>query len=190
MNVAAAAKAFNDASSRNHWGQSCDPSLAFRDPEHRRLLAIWRAKAGTRKMPARSEMTARDLKDFLRNIVLLQREIIDGVPHYRWRLIGTGVTGVLGHNTGKLLDDTVPGEHLGRWNEVANLILESQQPLRFVGRVQIEDRDYLRGENLYLPLADDAGVPAFVLAHCRYVPWHQDNEMSEDELASQPQALL
>ena len=33
---------------------------------------------------------------------------------HRWRLIGTSVTDIVGHHTGKLFDDSVPSEHLGR----------------------------------------------------------------------------
>ena len=47
-------------------------------------------------------MTARDLKDFLRDILLVQREIEDGAVHYRWRLIGTNIHKIVGNQTGKL----------------------------------------------------------------------------------------
>jgi hypothetical protein len=190
MNVIAAAKAFNESSMRENWNQFCDPTLAFTDTYYTNLLAIWRAKAGNRVMPLRSEMTPRDLKDFLRHIVLVQREEIGGAAHYRWRLIGTSVTQVVGHHTGKLFEDSVPPEHLSRWTQCCNMILESQQPWRFLGHVHIHDRDYLKAEHLYLPLADDAGNPNFVMALCRYVPCHQDNDdISENEILSMPGAL-
>ena len=190
MNVIAAAKAFNESAIRQNWNQFCDPTLAFTEDCYARLLSIWRAKAGERPMPSRSQMTARDLKDFLRNIILVQREEENGVTHYRWRLIGTSVTQIVGHHTGKLLEDSVPPEHLSRWVQVCDMILTSGQPWRFLGQVQIHDRDYLRAEHLYLPLADDNDVPSFVMGFCRYVPRHQDNDLSEDEIASIPRGLL
>jgi hypothetical protein len=71
------------------------------------------------------------------------------------------------------------------------MILESEQPWRFIGRVQINGREYLKAENLYLPLSDDNGVPSFVMGLLRYLPRHQDNEaFSEDEIFSLPGALL
>lgn len=190
MNVIVAAKAFNERAVRQNWNQACDPTLAFSDPTYGKLLSVWRDKAAGRKMPSRSQMTARDLKDYLRHIILVQREVEQGASHYRWRLIGTSVTQIVGHHTGKLFEDSVPPEHLSRWTEVCDMILESEQPWRFTGHVHIRDREYLEAEHLYLPLADDNDVPSFVMGFCRYISRYQDNEMSEDEMASIPRGLL
>ncbi len=66
-----------------------------------------------------------------------------------------------------------------------------QQPAAGVGRVQINGREYLQAEHLYLPLADDNDVPSFVMGLCRYTPRLQDNDSySEDEIFSLPGALL
>jgi hypothetical protein len=189
VNVIATAKDFNRRALSQKWQMACDPTLAFAEPCYIQFLEIWRAKAGDRKMPSRSQMTARDLKDYLRNVVLVQREEENQV-HYRWRLIGTSVTDIVGHNTGKLFDDSVPAEHLARWTEVCDMILESEQPWRFLGRVHIRGREYLKAEHLYMPLADDNGTPSYVMGFCRYLPLHQDNEaFSEDEAFSLPGAL-
>ena len=141
-------------------------------------------------MPARSDMTARDLKDYLRHIVVMQRE--DQNPsRYRWRLIGTSMTEVVGHNTGKIFDDTIPPPHLSRWIEVCDMVMESQQPWRFLGHVHIRGREYLKAENLYMPLSNEEGDPAFVMGLCRYTPRMQDNDVfSEDEALSLPGCLL
>jgi hypothetical protein len=57
--------------------------------------------------------------------------------------------------------------------------------------VHIKGREYLNAEHLYMPLANDDGIPSFVLALCRYTPRHQDNaKMSDDEAFSLPGALL
>jgi len=189
MDVITTAKAFNQRAHNEHWHMACDPTLAFTDAFYTRFLGIWQQKAGIRKMPARSEMTARDLKDYLRHIVMVQREAEEPAK-YRWRLIGTSMTEVVGHNTGKMFDDTIPPQHLSRWIEVCGMVLKSEQPWRFLGRVHIRGREYLKAENLYLPLANDAGAPSFVMGLCRYVPRHQDNDaFSEDEIFSLPGAL-
>jgi hypothetical protein len=190
MNVIATAKAFNQRAARQKWHQAVDPTLAFSNSYYDPLLAVWRAKAGDRKMPARSQMTPRDLKDYLRHIILIQREQEDP-PRYRWRVIGTSVTDIVGHNTGKFFDDCVPTQHLQRWYESLELILSSGQPWRFLGRVQLGGREYLKAENLYMPLADDEGMPSFVMGLCRYSQRQHDNdELSEDEALSVPGCLL
>ena len=190
MNVIAAAKAFNQRALSNHWHMACDPTLAFAEPCYTDMLGIWQTKAGPRKMPSRSQMTARDLKPYLRNIILVEREE-EKPSRYRWRLIGTSVTEIVGHLTGKQFDDSVPPEHLQRWNGVCDMILESEQPWRFLGRVHIRGREYLKAEHLYMPLADDSDLRRFVMGLCRFTPRYQDNaELSEDEIASIPGALL
>lgn len=190
MNVTAAAEAFNERAVRQNWSQLCDPTLAFSDPIYGKLLSIWHSKSDGTRLPSRSQMTARDLKDFLRHIIVVQRETEDGAPHYRWRLIGTSVTQIVGPHTGKLFEDSVPAEHLSRWIQVCDMILESGQPWRFVGHVHIQGREYLDAEHLYLPLADDDGVPSFVMGFCRYISRYQDNDLSDDEIASTPRGLL
>lgn len=190
MNVIAAARAHNQKAVQQKWNHFCDPTLAFSLPRYEQLIAIWRAKAAGRAMPRRSDISPRDLKDFLRDIALAQRISIDP-SRYVWRIIGTGVTDVLGHNTGKTFEESVPPKHLDRWREIADLILSSQQPLRLCGRVHIQGRDYLDAENLYLPLADDSDVPGYVLGLCRYTLHTIERENAwENEMVSIPGGLL
>jgi hypothetical protein len=190
MNVIAAAKAHNQRAVQQKWNHFCDPTLAFTLPRYGQLVSIWRDKAGGRPMPRRSELGARDLKDFLRDIVLFQRESVNP-SRYTWRLIGTGVTDILGHHTGKTFEESVPQQHIARWTEVCDLILESAQPWRLRGRVHLQGREYLDAENLYLPLANDKDMPTFVMGLCRYTPHVTDNENYwENELASIPGGLL
>jgi hypothetical protein len=184
MNVLAAAQALNRKAAEQKWHHFCDPTLAFSDPIYKQFLALWRAKSGTRAMPARSDLTPRDLKDFLRNIVIFRR---DGTnpSHYSWRVIGTGLTDVLGHNTGKTFEESVPQELMSRWISSADLILDGGQPLRFLGRVHLQGREYLDAEHLYVPLSDDSNVPCFIMGFCRYTPRRsQDEESWESQIAS------
>jgi hypothetical protein len=189
MNVSVVAKEFNERAVRQHWHQRCDPTLSFSDPRHAQLLAIWREMAAAKAMPARSVMTPRVLKNFLPNIILGQRE--EKAPSlYRFRVVGTSLTEILGHITGKRFEETIPNEHLSRWVDVCDMVLESERPWRFIGRVQIRDREYLDAEHLFMPLADEAGEPSFVMGLCRYVPRRVfDNDAWENELASIPGGL-
>lgn len=190
MNVAAAVKALNERSAREKWYHICDPTLAFKDPVHERFLNLWKAKAGSRPMPRRSEMTLRDLKDFLKDIVIWERNGV-GPSRYSWRLVGTKASEVVGHQTGKMVNDSVPAEHLPRWVGCGDLILDGCQPMRFVGRVHLEGKEYLNAENLCVPLANDNGEPTFIMGLCRYTPRGTEAEQSwEEQIASVPAAYL
>jgi hypothetical protein len=190
MNVMAIAKAHNQRAVRQNWNHFSDPTLAFSLPRYNQMIDIWRAKASGRAMPRRSEMTARDLKDFLRDLLLVHRDSVNP-SRYSWRLIGTSVTDVVGHHTGKTFDESMPPHHLERWVETMDMILESEQPWRLRGRVHVRGREYLDAENLYVPLANDNDQPAFVMGFCRYTPHISDDDNYwENELASIPGGLL
>jgi hypothetical protein len=190
MDVAAAAKAYNRKAVRENWYYFCDPTLSFTSPVYDQLLATWRAKANDRAMPTRSEITARDLKAVLRNIVLVERDVTD-LKRFSWRLAGQSVTEVLGSHTGKTFDECVPSELLPRWIESMNIILDGAQPMRFIGRVHISGREYLDAEHLYVPLANDNGDPVYVMGLCRYTPRRSESEESwENQIASSPGVLL
>lgn len=190
MDVLAAARALNQKSARQGWHYFCDPGLAFSDGFYSGLLATWRSKVGDRKMPSRSQMTPRDLKDVLRNIVIGERVGVNP-SHYMFRLIGTGLTDIAGHVTGKTFEECIPAELVPRWTECSDLILDAEQPLRFIGRVHLRGREYLDAEHLYVPLANDDGVPTFIMGLCRYTPRRSDAEESwESQIASIPGALI
>lgn len=190
MNVLAAARALNQKAAQQKWHHFCDPGLAFSDAFYDRFLETWRAKAGDRIMPARSELTPRELKDVLRNIVVFER-VAQNPSCYMFRLIGTGLTEVAGHVTGKTFEECVPPELVPRWNECGDLVLDGCQPLRFIGRVHLRGREYLDAEHLYVPLANDSGEPTFIMGLCRYTPRRSDAEESwEHQIASIPGALV
>jgi hypothetical protein len=101
------------------------------------------------------------------------------------------VTEVAGHQTGRTFDESVPAEHLPRWIECGDLILDGGKPLRFLGRVHINGREYLDAENLFVPLANDAGEPTFVMGLCHYTPRRSENELSwENQIAAIPGGLM
>jgi hypothetical protein len=190
MNIAAAVKALNERAAREKWYHICDPTLGFKDPLHKRFLTLWKTKAGLRPMPARSDMTLRDLKDFLKDVVIWQRDGI-GPSRYSWRLVGTKAGEVVGHQTGKSFEESVPPEHLPRWVGCGDLILDGGQPMRFVGRVHLQGKEYLNAENLLVPLANDKNEPTFIMGLCRYSPRHTEAEESwESQIASIPAAFL
>jgi hypothetical protein len=191
MNVLAAAKALNQKAAQQEWHHFCDPGLHFDEPQYEKLLTLWREKSGDKPMPRRSQITPRDLKDFLRDILIFER--IGRYPsQFRWRLVGTGITQITGHNmTGKTIEESVPAEHLPRWIECGDLILDGGQPLRFLGRVHISGREYLDAENLFLPLSNDNDEPMFIMGLCRYTPRRSDSgESWENQIASIPGGLL
>jgi hypothetical protein len=190
MNVIDTVRALNQRAVTEKWFHYCDPTLAFTDNFHERLLEVWRAKAGDCPMPQRSAMTPRDLKDILRSIVLVERTERNP-SRFCVRVVGTGLTHIMGDGTGKMIDEIVPPELLPRWTECCDLVLDGGRPMRFLGRVHLKGCEFLDAENLFVPLANSSGEPAFVMGLCRYTPRRSQDEQSwECQIASIPGALL
>jgi hypothetical protein len=187
------AKKHNEKSIRRNWRQLCDPTLAFRAPCYQEVIALWQSKTGPLSLPKRSGISARELKPFLSNIVVVER-IAENPSQYRWKLMGTKVTQALGEHTGKLFDESLAPEHSTRLSESYDMVLGDTKPWRFYGEVTLNGRDYLVAENLYLPLADDNGLPRFIMGLCRYTSAQMEGddlrECIENAMLSQPRGLL
>lgn len=167
MDVPAAVHVLNMKTAQANLDHYCDHTLALSDPAHKQFLSTWKSKIGLRSIPAKSDISPRDLKAFLGNIVICQR-VAENPSCYVWRLIGTNVAAVVGHVTGKTFKESVATELCDRWTECCDLVVDGGQPLRFLGRVHIKDQEYLDAENLFVPLTNDDGQPTFVMGLCRY----------------------
>ena len=184
MDVLAVARALNQKAAQQKSYHFCDPTLAFTDPVYKQFLSLWRSKAGTRAMPAKSEIAPRDLKDYLRHVAMAQR-IAENPSQYVWRVTGTKIAEVTGHHTGKTFEESLPAEILPRWIECGDLVLDGGRPMRFLGRVQLNGHEYLDAESLLAPLADDEGRPGFLIGLCRYTPRRWENAESwENQIAA------
>ena len=141
-------------------------------------------------MPNRAEITPRDFKEFLPHVAIFERTATYP-SSYVIRLVGTGLTRIAGHVSGKALAECVPPDLLPRWIESFDLILDASMPLRFLGRVQLNGHEYLDAEHLYVPLANDAGLPTYLMGLFRYTPRHSGQDESwQNQIASIPADLL
>jgi hypothetical protein len=184
IDVIACAHALNQKAERAKTQHFCDPTLAFSDPIHTQFLSVWQSRAAARAMPCKSEISLRDLKDFLGDIVICQR-LAENPSRYIWRLVGSKVATVVGHVIGKSFEESAPAENAGRWTDCCDLVLDGGQPLRFLGRVYLKDREYLNAENFFVPLADNDGKPTYVMGLCRYAPRISERDESwESQIAS------
>ena len=55
----------------------------------------------------------------------------------------------------------------------------------------VRESEYLNAENLYMPLADQDGIPSYGMGYCRYTPRFAVNDIDmeaelENEIASIP----
>jgi len=151
----------NALAETNGWPMRCGCDQAFERCELNELAALWQSKADS-GVPARSQFDMRALKPFTRNIAILEREETSG--RYRFRLFGSTLTMLFGEHTGRMLDEMVSPDLLASWQAVYDTVLSSAKPLQVVTYYRLSTGNYVKGEILGAPLADDLGEVRLVLA--------------------------
>jgi len=158
----------NDDSSgprRSGWlPQQIDPS-EIQNATLRKGLALWNLKRGDRRMPARADITPRDMAEFLRNIVLVK--VLDGGQEFEFRVVGDAMVVVQGAafqgmNTAEI-DRQVPG-YGSALREVYIRLCAQGEPHAFRGSAQNgpSGRPFTH-ESLLLPLGADGETTDHIL---------------------------
>jgi hypothetical protein len=157
------AGAFNRWAEEIGWPAVCDPSLAFEAPSLGNLLKIWQDQAGGGVLPRRSQFTARLLKPHLGDIAIIERRG-GAAEQYRFRLMGTRLTEALGELQGKTFAQALSPKVTEHWRSRFDLTVSEGRPLRFVSRVDIQKKHFLRSENLWVPLAEENGAAIVLMS--------------------------
>jgi hypothetical protein len=136
-------------------GFKLDPSLTAVNSKIRDAIAYWKAKRGDRLAPMREDMNPREIKSFLPNFQI--RELVDGGPAYRARLMGTAIVAAMKEDiTGHLFDETTQRPAARRALRAVRWVIEHKEPLRtFAERTAVEGQDFLSHESVFLPLSSD-----------------------------------
>lgn len=159
-----AAEQFNRIAERTKVPGRCDPTLSFETPELVQALALWQEKAAGREMPLRSDISARTLKPFLPNLIVVDIVADSQTRRYRARLMGTAISYVFGDHTGKFIDEAVAPPFRERWSAALDAAVVAGRPLRFAGRVEYAGQDYLSAELLLAPFGAPDRTAEAVLA--------------------------
>ncbi len=170
-NVQAPWDAFNLRAGREGWAVVCDASLSFDNPQLAELYAIWRAVAGTRRMPMRADFSARALVRHLKSISFVERvKAGDGSRRYFFRMVGRDQIRNGADGTGKYLDEIIAPAFIASWYAAYDMVMDAATPLRFVSHFHSLDLDYLTAESFVSPLGDAAGAPWGLLTSTHFTP--------------------
>jgi hypothetical protein len=146
-----------------------DPRV-IANPTLAAVKAYWDEKRGTRKMPARADISPVDLREHLGWIMMI--EVLPDCAEFRYKLIGTKVTRYFVTNsTGRTVSEAFghfgPGAVKGV-QAVYRKAAREHVPTRAFGEAnwlvdwKMEGRGFPNFDSLYLPLSDD-GVTANML---------------------------
>ena len=139
------------------------------EAEFRELLAYWQSKLISGRLPGRQHIDPTELKPRHLSHLLLLDVVEPAMPNarrrYRFRLAGTGFSGIVGRDvTGLFYDQLSAPEHSLTVIRAMDLIVERKAPVFFASRLSIPTQDYLRMKRLGLPLARDGNKVDMILA--------------------------
>ncbi len=136
---------------------------AFEREELRALYDLWLSKT-SHGIPSRTAFDMRTLRPFARNITILERTQTGSRKRYRFRLFGSTLALLFGEHTGRHLDEMVTPALLPSWRAFYDAVLASDRPMRISNYYRTPDENYLMGEILAAPMADESGDVRFILA--------------------------
>lgn len=133
-----------------------DLDLNIQAPVLRELLDYWQGLPHGDAFPGRADIVPSRIKQILPFLMLV--DAVGPPPRFRWRLLGTAITQVMGRdNTGRWFDELYTPEVLARMIEIYSLAIERRCPVRYTGTFDLAGKDHISFESLHLPLADADG---------------------------------
>lgn len=154
---------YNRLAERDRWPSRVEPALNFDAQLLREAAAAWRAAAGKRALPLRTDMTPRVMKRFLSHVAVLEIVRENDRTRFRIRVTGTALERSFGGMTGAFLDESLPEPFRSRWHATLNVTLVAHCAVRSTGRVEFRDQTYLVAETFYGPMGADIAAPDSML---------------------------
>lgn len=145
-----------------------DPSLAFATPQLARAAELWRAKRGTRTLPARADFSLADLKFTLGSLSFLDIVRDADRLRFRVRLQGCLLEEQTTPMTGRFIDEAVSPHFAQKWAAQWTPTIELRTPMRGVARAEFAERRWFVVEALYAPLANDGETPDILMVIVYY----------------------
>lgn len=119
----------------------------------KRLFHYWTERRGAKRYPSRDDIDPLDFGYALGRVSLV--DVLEGPRRYRYRLVSTSLTALLGYEmTGKFLDQIPETEMRAYTERLYATAVERGVPLFFRDEAAI-DRRYWKHEALILPLSSD-----------------------------------
>lgn len=136
--------------------------LEFRSPILPELIAFWEAARPGPLLPGRAAFDAVDLLRFKGHISLV--EIERNPQRFRFRLVGTAITEMLGRDsTGLYLDQLYSAETYDLAVAGYRYCVDTGLPAKASGQMVHANKEYVQFESVDLPLATDGTTVDMIL---------------------------
>jgi len=151
----------------------------------RELFDYWLRVAGSRTMPARSDLDPLKVPRLLPHIGLI--DVKGGLDQAVFRLAGTRLHDIYGQEiTGKRAAEVFCGDCAAYWRRIHERVVETGLPLHGVVRGPAKGRDHVVLFWLRLPLSEDGGRVDRILCHDMAGPSERDTSRAECPLPHHP----
>jgi hypothetical protein len=131
-------------------------------PDIRVIVAYWRAKAGARQMPKRSDIDPSELKSYLPRISLI--DVVPDARRFVYRLVGTEEVALRGYDpTGKSVGEGYFGPNRELALEHYGYVVEHRAPFCYRGDFEVEDGAIENEDVIFLPLSEDGETVNMIL---------------------------
>ncbi|HUO88767.1 MAG TPA: PAS domain-containing protein [Rhizomicrobium sp.] len=143
------------------------------NPAVRTGASYWRMLKGARKIPARSELSPRDMRAILKHVLLLR--VIDGGADYEYRIVGDVHVQAYGMQFQGSRLSTLEARAKGLGNMLRGLyehVRVTAEPFAvrgWIGR-EVKDARFVYFESAFLPLGDDGLTVDHIACVSVYVP--------------------
>ncbi len=153
----------------------------------RELFDYWLRSAGSRRMPARSDLDPVKVPRLLPHLGLI--DVGNGIEQASFRLAGTRLRDVYGQEiTGKKVDEVFCGDCADYWRRIHSRVMETGHPLHGVVRGPAEGRDHILLFWLRLPLSEDGRRVDRILCHDVVGPAETERSQVERTLLHYPRS--
>jgi hypothetical protein len=119
----------------------------------------WLALRAGRPMPARADISPRDMREFLPYVGLAELvSLPEGGEDYAMRLAGGKIEEIFGSLTGQHIRKFLSPEIASRWRLIFDEVHRSKAPLVATSRVAYNNMRHLKQELFIAPLGEDGVV--------------------------------
>jgi len=140
--------------SRSPNAAEIEARIAECHPEVRAVVAYWRAKAGTRRMPSRRDIDPAELKPYLPRISLV--DVVPDERRFVYRLVGTEEAALRGYDpTGKPVGEGFFGPNRELALRHYGYAVENKAPFCYRGDFEVQDGSVENEDVVFLPLSED-----------------------------------
>ena len=142
--------------------EETETRIAASHPDIRAMVDYWRGKAGTRRMPRRTDIDPVEIKPFLPRVTLV--DVVPDARRFVYRLVGTEEVASRGNDpTGRSVVEAYFASSAEESLAYYEYVARSGEPCCFRGDYRAPDGALEKQDVIFLPLSEDGETVSIIL---------------------------